>query len=199
MSELSLYFVLLLSTVQAQASSGGIKAGTLVKNYNPPFPITIDGKSLGTALTIDANWRWVHTSDGSKNCYTGSSWDPTLCPDGATCAKNCLLEGVSQDQWKSTYGVNVDGKSLTLHFDVTGSNIGSRLYLLDPTMEKYQGFNLLNKEFTFTVDVSKLGCGMNGALYFVDMDLAGNNPGGAGPAYGMFIPILFNLSLFYTF
>jgi len=31
-------------------------------------------------------------------------------------------------------------------------------------------FNLLNKEFTFDVDVSTLECGLNGALYFVDMD-----------------------------
>ena len=30
-------------------------------------------------------------------------------------------------------------------------------------------FNLLNKEFTFTVDVSNLDCGLNGALYFVEM------------------------------
>ena len=28
-------------------------------------------------------------------------------------------------------------------------------------------FNLLNKEFTFDVDVSTLECGLNGALYFV--------------------------------
>jgi cellulose 1,4-beta-cellobiosidase len=35
---------------------------------------------------------------------------------------------------------------------------------------KYQMFTLLGNEFTFDVDVSKLGCGMNGALYFVSMD-----------------------------
>jgi len=32
---------------------------------------------------------------------------------------------------------------------------------------KYQMFTLLGNEFTFDVDVSKLGCGLNGALYFV--------------------------------
>ena len=30
-------------------------------------------------------------------------------------------------------------------------------------------FNLKNREFTFTVDASKLPCGLNGALYFVEM------------------------------
>jgi cellulose 1,4-beta-cellobiosidase len=37
----------------------------------------------------------------------------------------------------------------------------------------YQMFKLLNKEFTFDVDVSQLGCGLNGALYFVEMDQDG--------------------------
>lgn len=30
----------------------------------------------------------------------------------------------------------------------------------------YKMFNLINKEFTFDVDVSELPCGLNGALYF---------------------------------
>lgn len=37
----------------------------------------------------------------------------------------------------------------------------------------YQMFSLLNTEFTFDVDVSNLGCGLNGALYFVAMDKDG--------------------------
>lgn len=46
-------------------------------------------------------------------------------------------------------------------------------------------FQLMNQEFTFDVDVSKLDCGLNGALYFVDMDEDGSasqhstNKGGA--------------------
>ena len=34
-------------------------------------------------------------------------------------------------------------------------------------------FYLLNREFTFDVDVSQLDCGLNGALYFVEMDADG--------------------------
>ena len=26
-------------------------------------------------LTLDANWRWIHETDGYKNCYTGNEWD----------------------------------------------------------------------------------------------------------------------------
>ena len=39
--------------------------------------------------------------------------------------------------------------------------------------DNYMMFNLKNKEFTFDVDVSKLPCGLNGALYFVQMDQDG--------------------------
>lgn len=35
---------------------------------------------------------------------------------------------------------------------------------------KYQMFKLLGNEFTFDVDVNQLGCGLNGAVYFVSMD-----------------------------
>ena len=37
----------------------------------------------------------------------------------------------------------------------------------------YQTFHLLNKEFSFQVDVSNLPCELNGALYFVAMDADG--------------------------
>ena len=37
----------------------------------------------------------------------------------------------------------------------------------------YKMFKMKNREFTFTVDVSKLPCGLNGALYFVEMDSDG--------------------------
>jgi cellulose 1,4-beta-cellobiosidase len=55
------------------------------------------------------------------------------------------------------------------------------------TDTKYQMFNLINKEFTFDVDVSTLPCGLNGALYFVEMAADGGlNQGGnkAGAKYG---------------
>jgi cellulose 1,4-beta-cellobiosidase len=37
----------------------------------------------------------------------------------------------------------------------------------------YEMFQLLNQEFTFTVDMSNLGCGLNGALYLTEMDQDG--------------------------
>jgi cellulose 1,4-beta-cellobiosidase len=55
------------------------------------------------------------------------------------------------------------------------------------TDTKYQMFNVIGKEFTFDVDVSKLPCGLNGALYFVEMAADGGlNKGNnkAGAKYG---------------
>jgi cellulose 1,4-beta-cellobiosidase len=49
-------------------------------------------------------------------------------------------------------------------------------------------FELLGNEFTFDVDVSNIGCGLNGALYFVSMDadggLAKYSGNKAGAKYG---------------
>jgi cellulose 1,4-beta-cellobiosidase len=54
--------------------------------------------------------------------------------------------------------------------------------------DKYQMFKLLNKEFTFDVDVSNLPCGLNGALYLIEMDEDGGksrfSTNKAGAKYG---------------
>jgi cellulose 1,4-beta-cellobiosidase len=54
--------------------------------------------------------------------------------------------------------------------------------------DEYQMFKLVNREFTFDVDVSQLPCGINGAFYFSQMphdgglnEFSGNN---AGANYG---------------
>ena len=54
--------------------------------------------------------------------------------------------------------------------------------------QTYQEFDLLNQEFTFDVDLSQLPCGLNGALYFVEMASDGGMSqypaNKAGAAYG---------------
>ena len=142
---------------------------------------TVNGK-----VVLDANWRWVHSTSGYSNCYTGNTWDTSLCPDDTTCASNCALDGAD---YTGTYGITASGNSLKLNF-VTQSankNIGSRTYLMADD-SNYQIFDLLNKEFTFDVDVSNLPCGLNGALYFVEMDKDGGTSkfptNKAGAKYG---------------
>jgi hypothetical protein len=132
---------------------------------------------------LDANWRWLHTTTGYTNCYTGNTWDTSLCPDGKTGAANCALDGAD---YSGTYGITTSGNALTLKFK-TGSNIGSRVYLL-ASDTAYEMFKLKNQEFTFDVDVSNLGCGLNGAVYFSEMDADGGmskySTNKAGAKYG---------------
>ncbi|KAI0339392.1 cellulase [Trametopsis cervina] len=162
----------------------GQQVGTNTAEVHPKLPSQVCTKSgctnQNTAIVLDANWRWLHTTTGYTNCYTGNSWDATLCPDGVTCAKNCAVDGAD---YSGTYGITTSGNALTIKFK-TGSNVGSRVYLLQ-TDTAYQMFKLLNQEFTFDVDMSNLPCGLNGALYLSQMDQDGglskypNNKAGA--------------------
>lgn len=138
---------------------------------------------MSTSVVLDSNWRWLHSTSGTTNCYTGNTWDTSLCPDPVTCATNCALDGAD---YSGTYGITSSGTALTLKF-VTGANIGSRVYLLASDTQ-YQLFKLKNQEFTFDVDVSNLPCGLNGALYMVEMDADGGmakySSNKAGAKYG---------------
>ncbi|TCD68295.1 hypothetical protein EIP91_011154 [Steccherinum ochraceum] len=152
------------------------QVGTQTAEVHPPLTwqtCTAPGSCTTNngKVVLDANWRWLHTTDGYTNCYTGNTWDASLCPDAETCAANCALDGAD---YTGTYGVTATGSSLKLNFVTNGANknVGSRLYLMD-TDTSYHMFKPLNQEFTFDVDVSTLPCGLNGALYFSEMDADG--------------------------
>ena len=52
---------------------------------------------------------------------------------------------------------------------------------MDKTGNKGNGnklFSMLNKEISFDVGMSKLLCGLNAAIYFVEMDQTGNKGNG---------------------
>ncbi|KAL2817067.1 1,4-beta-D-glucan cellobiohydrolase B [Aspergillus cavernicola] len=164
-----LFLSSLLSAVQGQ------KVGTQLAEAHPSLSwqtCTSAGCSNAPGeITIDSNWRWLHTVDGYTNCYTGNEWDTSICTDNEVCAEECALDGAN---YAATYGITTSGNSLRLNF-VTQSaqkNIGSRVYLMDDE-DTYTMFHLLNREFTFDVDVSELPCGLNGAVYFVSMDADG--------------------------
>ncbi|KAF5342622.1 hypothetical protein D9611_001588 [Ephemerocybe angulata] len=178
-----------LVSLSLAAAALAQQVGTNTAETHPTLPWQECTKSGGCvtksagAITIDANWRWVHQTTGYTNCYTGNKWDTSICSTNADCATKCAVDGAS---YASTYGITTSGDALTLKFVTKGenTNIGSRVYLMESDT-KYQMFNLLNKEFTFDVDVSQLPCGLNGALYFVQMDADGgmskqpNNKAGA--------------------
>ena len=112
-------------------------------------------------LTLDANWRWIHSISGSSNCYTGNQWSSQFCSDPNECAKNCVVEGVSSAKYRSTYGIEQVQDGVRLNFLTKhqyGQSVGSRLYVMDEGSndDKYKLFFLKNREFSFDVDVSQI-------------------------------------------
>merc|ERR1719230_314920 len=111
--------------------------GTLKDESHPPLTVQTCTKAGGCttstkSVVIDSNWRWIHETDKAVNCYTGNLWNTTICPDPATCASACAIEGAAEE-YASTYGVTTSGASLKLDFvtaGTTSTNVGSRLYLL---------------------------------------------------------------------
>ena len=190
--KLSIATSLLMLTSLRSATAQQV--GTFEREGKPTITLkecTIAGgcTSRAAELTLDANWRWIHSTSGYENCYTGNKWDSQRCSDPVECAKNCALEGVSKQKYRDTYGIQQVQDGVKMQFVTNhehGTNVGSRLYVMD-TNDKYQLFKLKNREFSFEVDVSELECGMNGAMYFSEMDAdgglgLGNN--NAGAKYG---------------
>lgn len=168
-----LFFVVLATIFSAFAQ----QVGTNQAENHPRISIqscTGTGSCMTeqSSVVIDANWRWLHKTNDYVNCYTGTTWNPTYCSDPVACANNCALDGAD---YLGTYGISSSGSSTTLGFK-TGTNIGSRTYLMDAQDSKYKLFHMKNREITFDVDASLLPCGLNGAVYFVEM------PGDGGMA-----------------
>ena len=107
-------FLVLLSSADAQ------QVGTLKTEKHPQLTVQKCTKASGCAteqksVVVDSNWRWTHKVGEAKDCYHGNAWDPTLCPDAATCAKNCALEG-ADEEYENTYGIRASGAELKLGF-----------------------------------------------------------------------------------
>ncbi|KAK4186027.1 endoglucanase EG-1 [Podospora australis] len=119
------------------------------------------------------------------DCGTwGNKPNATACPTKEACAKNCVMDGVSD---YSQYGITVTegGSALRLQHILpqNGKVVSPRVYLLDKSEQKYEMLKLTGNEFTFEVDATKLPCGMNSALYLSEMAADGSksklNKGGA--------------------
>jgi len=141
-------------------------------------------------ITMDADYRWLHERNTYKDCHYDGHWDELVCNGTAACTDKCVLEGAS---YKYVYGVNTTKDALRQQFRTSAdfaNNYGSRVYLME-NQTRYQTFTLLNNELAFDVDLSTIGCGLNSALYFVEMDADGGVarfPAGtntAGAEYGM--------------
>lgn len=184
------------------ASLGLTKAqriGTAIPEVHPKLPTqkctTAGGcVTLDTRVVTDAlNHPWHVVGDLSNSCNPNAHLnmdealiDRTLCPDAVTCGNVCALEGVDYE----SIGVTTEGSALTMRLfmpdksEASGyTRVSPRLYLLAGDDRNYEPVRLLNEELTFDVDMSTLGCGLNGGMYLDEMDFSGSrsetNPGGA--------------------
>lgn len=143
-------------------------------------------------VVLDASRRWLHDATGPEEKYgncvnydgSGAVWDAALCPDPATCARNCAYDGVDEASYKDVYGISGVDNGIKINFKTQG-NVGSRLYLLD-SENSYKAFKLKNREIAFDVDVSTLSCGLNAAIYLVSMDGQGQQGMGGNTAGAKF-------------
>jgi hypothetical protein len=86
--------------------------------------------------------------------------------------------------YSGALGVTTTGGTLVQRLvTISGGNknVGSRLYLLDATGTKYQLFKLIGKELSYDVNLAQIPCGVNAAVYTIEMPASGE---GAGAAYG---------------
>ncbi|KAK4201140.1 concanavalin A-like lectin/glucanase domain-containing protein [Triangularia verruculosa] len=188
-----LFALLFLSPIPTRAQ----QIGMLTPEIHPLFQ-TQQCTSSGTcttkqtSLVTDALSRHFHTvADPSVSCASADFIsNPATCnpDDPASCAASCALEGIEY----GGIGVSSLGSAVTLRqylFDGTEYRaVSPRVYLLAEDGENYEPMRLLNQELAVDVDVSKLPCGMNSAVYLSEMDLSGSrsesNPAGAGYGTG---------------
>lgn len=141
-----------------------------------------------SAIVLDALSHPVYQVDNpSFGCGDwGNPPNETACPDAETCQQNCVMQGMGIEDY-ARQGVTTDGSRLRLDMlSEDGSVLSPRVYLLSEDEQTYEMLSLTGKEFTFDVDVSKLPCGMNGALYLSEMPADGalSDLNQAGAYYG---------------
>jgi cellulose 1,4-beta-cellobiosidase len=148
-----------------------VLAGTAEVHPKLPFQkCTKSGcVSQNGAVVIDSEWREITDADGNSCLKNADAWDSSVCDGPEDCAAKCQLNGFDY----ATASVSTSGNAVRLGFVNPDGSIGSRVYLFDEDTGKYVNFPMVNKELTFDVDTSTLGCGTNGALYFSEMYLDG--------------------------
>lgn len=169
----------------------GQQVGPNSPEVHPPFSAQQCTKGggcteVGGELVLDSQWRWLHEKGGYTNCLAGGKWSEASCQSAETCAKNCELEGLNVEDYSQKVGLDPITGGIRLHHQAPKGAFASRVYLLEDR-DHYRMFKLKNREFSVTVDASTLPCGLNGALYFVEMPRDGGKDGvlnTAGAAYG---------------
>jgi cellulase len=155
-----------------------------------------------TKLVLDALTHNIYDIDTGHSCINPESGtlNKNACPTAEECGNNCALDGTNYHN----HGVVANGESVTLHMYLRVGNqlrsVSPRVYLLNEDLEEYSMLRLLGQEISFDVDMSKLPCGMNSALYLSEMESTGGrshlNPAGATYGTGYCDAQCYNTSAF---
>ncbi|KAM7208219.1 Exoglucanase 1 [Naviculisporaceae sp. PSN 640] len=196
---------LAILAVHSAISANAQQVGTFNREIHPKLQWSKCTPSSGSVpscqtvegeITLDSNYRWLHSTEGLgyTNCFDTDQWATWSggCNSTQECTEKCALEGASYDPrtGQGGNGIKVVNDSLSMKLVIRGDfweQIGSKFYLL-ADQHRYEMFTLLGNEFTFDVNLSTVGCGVNAALRFVAMDEDGGMkkfPGNkAGAEYG---------------
>lgn len=173
----------LLSVVSAQMPDNNTEVHPKLTTYK----CTTEGGCVPQNSAIVLNHGIYQRDHPELSCGDwGSAPNATVCPDQETCQKNCAIWSVSN---YADHGVYTDGSDLQIVMIREDGQVNSpRLYLLNEAEDEYEMLKLTGQELSFDVDMSKLPCGMNAALYTVEMDATGGKNLStiptAGAAYG---------------
>ncbi|KAI1039532.1 hypothetical protein LB505_002619 [Fusarium chuoi] len=119
-------------------------------------------------IVADAGIHGIHQKNGAGCGDWGQKPNATACPDEASCAKNCILSVMDSNAYKNA-GITTSGNKLRLQQLINNQLVSPRVYLLEENKKKYEMLHLTGTEFSFDVEMEKLPCGMNGALYLSEM------------------------------
>ncbi|KAF6806258.1 glycosyl hydrolase family 7 [Colletotrichum musicola] len=136
-------------------------------------------------IVVDSSQHDISTKEG-VSCLTGNNPpNTTACPNAEACAKNCIIQGITD---YATKGVTTSGTDIRMQMFSNTTEVSPRVYLLEENKQRYEMLHLTGNEFSFDVDMVKLPCGMNSALYLSEMLPDGGKNTSvlnhAGPAYG---------------
>ena len=126
--------------------------------------------SQTNSVVLDWGSHWIHTRN-YQDCKLDGFPDKNLCPDAATCSQNCVITPANY----ANQGIYTNAETLTLYQfrqDPSMASVSPRVYLLGPD-GNYDTPSLLNKEYSFIVDLSNTPCGQNAAMYLTQMDKTG--------------------------
>lgn len=118
-------------------------------------------RPVENSVVLDALAHDIIDVNTGDSCYNSTGgFTEASCSTAEDCASNCALQGINY----ADNGVYTRGHSMTLRqyltIDGNLTSVSPRVYLLDRSGRNYEDMQLLNQEFTFTVDASNLPCGM---------------------------------------